>query len=47
MPLPCSADLRERVLLAYQHGEGTAAGIGATVSAGAQYGEELGAGGRA
>ena len=25
MPLPCSADLRERVLLAYQHGEGTAA----------------------
>ena len=25
MPLPYSADLRERVLLAYEHGEGTAA----------------------
>ena len=25
MPLPYSADLRERGLLAYEHGEGTAA----------------------
>ena len=29
MPLPYSADLRERVLLAYEHGEGTAAALAA------------------
>lgn len=27
MPLPYSADLRERVLVAYEHGEGTAAAL--------------------
>jgi hypothetical protein len=51
MSLPYSADLRERVLLAHEHGEGNAAAPskasgGGAVSGGGQYGEELGAGRR-
>ncbi len=51
MPLPYSADLRERVLLAHEHGEGNAvapsrASGGGAVSGGGQDGEELGAGRR-
>jgi hypothetical protein len=46
MSLPYSADLRERVLLAHEHGEGNAAAPskasgGGAVSGGGQYGEEL------
>ncbi len=51
MALPYSADLRERVLLAHEHGEGNAAAPsrasgGGAVSGGGQDGEELGAGRR-
>ncbi len=51
MPRPYSADLRERVLSAHEHGEGNAAAPsrasgGEAVSGGGQYSEELGAGGR-
>ena len=46
MPPPYSTDLRERVLVAYEHGEGTAAALARRILGGAQYSEKLGAGGR-